>query len=138
MEFTLLITTIIGISGWYAIHFFNVKRDQASRKEETRLRYLLEAYRSLAIGLQWRTYNENYAISFDQALADVQLLGSHEQISKLHEFLDSIESTGNGDLDPLMETLRSELRNTLQLTPQSKNLRWHRTNVTKKVASKNG
>ena len=97
MEYVTLITTAVVIIGWGAVHLFNVKRDRNFRKEETRLKYLLEAYRALAIGLQWRTFNEDYSISFDQALADVQLLGNEEQITILHSFLDDIEHNGNAD-----------------------------------------
>ena len=88
---------------------------------------LLEAYRALAIGLHRRTTDEKYAIAFDQALADVQLLGSKQQVSLLHNFLDSIESTQSGDLEPLLIALRNELRSLIQMEDIDLNLRWHVT-----------
>jgi hypothetical protein len=125
----LLVATVVTLPGWLAWHQLNVERERRAKKRELRSSYLLEAYRALAIGLPWRTTDTKYAIAFDQALADVQLLGSKRQVSLLHIVLDSIESTQSGDLEPLLDALRSELRSLMQMEDIDQKLRWHATTI---------
>ena len=125
----LLVTAIVAVVGWFVAHRLGAIREQAAKKQDIRLRYILEAYRSLSIGLHWRSKDDKHAIAFDQALADIQLLGLSEQITLLHSFLDSIETSKTGDLAPLLQELRKELRNLMDMEPETRLLRWHRTTL---------
>jgi hypothetical protein len=44
------------------------------------------------------------------AIADVQLLGSEEQIKMAHKIVDVLKDGGTADLDPLLASLRDSLR----------------------------
>jgi hypothetical protein len=125
----LLVTTIVAVAGWFVAHRLGVVRERAAKRQDLRLQYILEAYRSLSIGLHWRTKDVSRSIAFDQALADIQLLGMPKQITLLHFFLDSIEKSNSGDLGPLLQELRVELRNLMNMEPETRSLRWYRTTL---------
>jgi hypothetical protein len=92
------------------------RRDQANRRSEMRIDYLVSAYRSLADasnrGLQGSSRD---ARAFELALEDIQLLGSGAQAAKARELATVMASKGGASTDDLLKTLRDDLREELGL-----------------------
>jgi hypothetical protein len=113
---SLVVTATLAIGGWYVVHHLSLNRDDANKRRELRVQYLLEAYRKLENGAN-RQDLRDYAGSIESALADVQLLGSERQVLLAHEFAVAMAKNGTASLDPLIADLRSELRRELRLGP---------------------
>jgi hypothetical protein len=82
-----------------------------------RIQFLLGAYRSLADAsnreLQGSTDD---ARAFEQALEDIQLLGSKGQAEKARKVAEVMASKGGASTDDLLRTLRDDLRGELSLS----------------------
>jgi hypothetical protein len=98
-------------------HRFTSRRDHANRRSEMRIQFLLSAYRSLADasnrGLQGNTSD---ARAFEQAVEDIQLLGSRMQAEKARKLAEVMASKGGASTDDLLRTLRNDLREELGLS----------------------
>lgn len=118
-----LAITILGSIGGVAIaavlaHRFTSRRDQANRRSDLRVQYLLTAYRTVA-DVAHRDFSsepEN-ARAFEQGLADIQLLGSKEQAEMAVAIGKALAEDGAAELDDLLLSLRDDLRAELQLEP---------------------
>jgi hypothetical protein len=106
----------LAIAGWYAVHRFSMNRDQENKRRDLRIQYLLEAYRRLEKAANRRDLS-SYARELESALADIQLLGSTQQVLLAHEFAVSMAKNKTASLDPLIADIRSELRRELNLEP---------------------
>jgi hypothetical protein len=114
----LVVTAALAIAGWYAVHRLSMNRDQANKRRELRIQYLLEAYRRLENAAH-RPDLAEYARDLESALTDVQLLGTERQVSLAHDFAVSMARDRTAALDPLIADLRCELRQQLGLGPVS-------------------
>jgi hypothetical protein len=114
----LVVTTALAIGGWYVVHRLSMNRDQANKRHELRIQYLLEAYRRLEKAAH-RGDLAVYARDLESALADIQLLGTERQVQLAHDFAVSMARDRTAALDPLIADLRSELRQQLGLGPVS-------------------
>jgi hypothetical protein len=93
-----------------------MNRDQANKRRDLRIQYLLEAYRRLENAAN-RPDLASYARELESALTDVQLLGTERQVSVALDFAVSMARDRTDALDPLVADLRSELRRELGLEP---------------------
>lgn len=118
MNFTLflplILTAALAVVGWYAVHRLSMNRDQENKRRELRIQYLLEAYRRLENSSDRRDLSP-YARDIESALADIQLLGSKDQVQLAHEFAVSMAKDQTASLDPLVANIGSELRRELGL-----------------------
>ena len=93
-------------------HFFTVHRETASRRREQRVGYLVAAYRGLSKANNhprlWEVADE-----LEQAISDIQLFGTPEQIRLAQRFGDELAKRQAADLDPLLFELRNSLRKEL-------------------------
>lgn len=105
---------MLAIGGWYAVHRLSMNRDQENKRRDLRIQYLLEAYRRLEKAANRRDLG-SYARELESALADVQLLGSVQQVLLAHEFAVAMAKNQTASLDSLIEDIRSELRRELRL-----------------------
>ena len=113
---SLLVTAVLAVAGWFAVHRLSMNRDQENKRRELRIQYLLEAYRRLENSSNRRDLSA-YARDLESALADIQLLGSKDQVQLAHESVVSMAKDRAASLDPLVANVRSELRRELQLEP---------------------
>jgi uncharacterized protein YjaG (DUF416 family) len=44
---SLIVTATLAITGWYVLHRLSLNRDEANKRRDLRVQYLLEAYRKL-------------------------------------------------------------------------------------------
>lgn len=75
-----VVPSIVAVVGWFAAHQFNVHRDRQNKHRDLRIQFLLEAYRRLESVANREEKTEDQMLAFEPAVADIQLLGSPEQI----------------------------------------------------------
>ncbi len=112
-----LIAASVAVIGWYMAHRFNTARDRTNKRNDMITQYLLEAYRRLEMAANREDKTEEQAIAFESAIADIQLLGSHAQISKTIQYLHAHASSKGGTIDQVLCLLRNDLRKELGLSP---------------------
>lgn len=97
-------------------HRFTSRRDQANRRSDARIEYLLEAYRSISssVGRDLEESDED-ARKFESGLSDIQLMGSRRQAELAVGVARALEGDGEVAADDLLLALRDDLRNELEL-----------------------
>ena len=123
----LFLTAIITIIGWFIAHQLSSERNRINKHRDIRLEYLISAYLSLAdASLRPPAPNSPYFQKMESAIADIQLFGSESQIEQVKAFLQEYDTKGKGSLDPLMNSLRNDLRKELKLSQIKENVHWFR------------
>ncbi|CAN5477934.1 hypothetical protein BH10ACT2_BH10ACT2_19670 [soil metagenome] len=92
------------------------------------IEYLLSAYRRLEGASNRYPMSEAHEENMEVALADIQLLGSPEQVRLSSELMLEFASTREVCLDPLLNNLRRSLRAELLLPPTNGNRQFLRFN----------
>jgi len=110
----LLATFVVAALGWWAAHVLTTRRDLANERRKLRVSYLLEAYRALE-GAVHTLEPENGKARLQSAIADIQLLGSPEQVQLASEFALQMGKSNEAPADELLSNLRASLRNELEL-----------------------
>lgn len=114
-----LVAALLVIYGWPVAHKQNLERDLEARKWDI----LIEVYRRVE-GVANRRLGEGpmaedleRAHRFEDALGDIQLLGSEEQVRLAVGVVQTIVSSPNAeaDMNPLLISLRRDLRRELRL-----------------------
>ena len=111
----LLVPAIVAVLGWFVAHQFNAHRDRANKRRDLRIQFLLDAYRRLESAAERPESRTEERDKFESALADIQLLGTKEQIEELMQFFSTHSSNGGASILPLLELLRMHLRSELKL-----------------------
>lgn len=108
-------TALVGL---FVGHFLATRRKAVGRRREIRIDYLVGAYRKLERG-STPTSDLYSAGDFESAIADIQLLGNVSQVVLAHRFCEAASSGDGSLLQELLEDIRLELRNELQLSDKS-------------------
>jgi hypothetical protein len=121
------IAALVAILGWYIAHYFSLRREIAAEKRKTRVVFLLEAYRRLEdSGHRSLRKGSEHIAKIESALADIQLLGTPEQVRLAQDFMMEFSETSTGTFDPLLRSLRQTLRHELDLEAVDENLKFLR------------
>ena len=99
------------------VHRLSAARNRANKRRNLRIQYLIDAYRRLETASNRAGSIANYAKEFESAVADVQLFGTPEQVLLARTFALDFASHGTAALDPLLNSLRNDLRCELKLPP---------------------
>ena len=116
-----LVLTILGgvvVAAIAAVlaHRLTSRRDQANRRSDMRVEYLVSAYRTISDTAHRKLDpSSEHVRVFEQGLADIQLLGSKAQAEMAIAVGKQLANTGGADLDMLLLSLRDELRTELEL-----------------------
>lgn len=110
----LVVTAAVAGVGWFVAHRLSVARDRVARRRELRTEYLIEAFRRLAKSAN-RDVLHPYATEIESALADIQLFGTPEQIDMAIVLIQDLVEAYDADSNPLLNSLRDELRKELGL-----------------------
>lgn len=119
---TLVITIVSGIvaAAFAAVlaHRLTSRRDQANRRSDFRVEYLVGVYRVIADATH-RDFDPTaeHVRAFERGLSDIQLLGSAAQAEMAVRAGKELASTGSTNLDDLLLSLRDDLRDELHLDP---------------------
>lgn len=112
---TVVASAVLALLGWFVGYFSTVRRDRLTKRRDLRTQYLLDAYRRLeGAGNRSKPSPEDKK-ALESAVADIQLLGSKEQVHLAREFALQFARSGHASLDPLLESLRLDLRQELAL-----------------------
>ena len=113
----LLVTTVVAVTGWFVGHRLSANRDRVNKKHDQRILFLIDAYRRLEAGAcRGSLEGTAFAAGFESAIADIQLLGTPEQVRLAREMADSIaHHDPQASAGPLLLSLRDELREHLGL-----------------------
>lgn len=110
------LAAFVAILGWGVSHYLSVSKDQKAKRRDMRIQFLLEAYRRLEAAANRPESGKEEQDRFESALADIQLLGTKTQIEELMRFLEQWNSSeGNASINPLLEVIRTHLREELGL-----------------------
>jgi hypothetical protein len=99
-------------------HRLTSHRDQMNRRSDSRIQYLLTAYRTVA-DMSHRDLDPGSANvrTFEQGLADIQLMGSKKQAEMAAAVGKALAENGEARMDELLLSLRNDLRYELRLEP---------------------
>ncbi len=122
----IFITIALAVLGWLIAHWFTSKRDANNKKRELRLQYLINAYSTLACDVAQRALDDKGIAKLEHVLAEIQLFGTTRQIELAKALAIEAASKREFPLDPLINTLRDELRTELNLEPADGNVQWLR------------
>ncbi len=110
--------TIVIMLGWGVVHYLSAIREKNNKIREMRIQYLISAYRVLfRVGVD-RSIAKN-AKECENAIADIQLLGTIEQIALAERYTKEISENGSADLTAIIKVLRRDLRKELSLAKAS-------------------
>ncbi len=131
MFITLLVNTILGVGGWYAVNRLNKSRDIENKKREIKIEYLIKAYRSIQACSGYPIMDLTQVTEKDikrtedleKAMTDIQLFGSIYQVREAREVCKKAEQTmiDSGsrrfewEANELLLDIRKELRKELLL-----------------------
>jgi len=106
---TVVSSATLALLGWVVGCIATIRRDRLSRKRDLRTQYLLDAYRRLEGAGNRRRPSREDEKALESSVADIQLLGSREQVHLARQFVLEFADTGRASRDPLLEALRVEL-----------------------------
>ena len=125
----IFLSTTVAVAGWGVTHYFNLKREIKSKKRETIVKFLIEAYQKLVFlsydhkhGKQGKDEYLQRVGELQSVMLNIQLFGSSEQISLAKDILNSIRDNKSCDFSKLLDMLRNDLRKELQLDTATERL----------------
>lgn len=117
----LFLTLTSAFLGGLVVHLLTVSRDKVNKRRDHRIRYLIEAYRSMEASVQRE--NDMCEKDVELAIADIQLLGTVSQVKLAHDFAESFSNEQTANISELLENLRADLRGELTLDSISLNIK---------------
>lgn len=112
-----MLAALVAIAGFGIAHALTSVRDLNAEKRKVRVAFLIEAYRKLENGSCRGQNADKYTEAFHSAIADIQLLGSPQQVEVARRVANALGS-GTGEpvtINELLNALRTELRSELNL-----------------------
>lgn len=106
-------------------HAFTVRRDRQNRRQEQRIDYLISVYRAFCKANNHPRLYE-VAEEIEQAVADVQLFGTPQQVRLVQQFADDLGTRQEASLNEILIELRDSLRAELGADPLSMRQVWLR------------
>jgi hypothetical protein len=110
-----IVPAIVAVLGWFAAHQFNVYRDRQNKRRDLRVEFLLDAYRRLESAANRDEKTEAQNLAFESAVADIQLLGTPEQVAAVVTYLHRHAAGSGAQIDEVLRLLRQDLRNEIGL-----------------------
>jgi hypothetical protein len=117
----LIVGAVIAVGGWVANGYL---ARRAARRQVV-VDFLLSAYRRLDAASN-RPMTQAHELAIEQAVADICLLGTAEQVREAEKFAREFSDHRQAGSGPLLEALRSDLRAELDLPPLAARNTWLR------------
>jgi hypothetical protein len=106
-------------------HAFTSHRDRRNRRQEQRIHYLISVYRAFSkANMHPKLYE--VAEELEQAVADVQLFGTPDQVRLVRQFAHDLGTEQTAPMDDLLVELRESLRKELGAAPLDRRNVWLR------------
>ncbi|MFO1428551.1 MAG: hypothetical protein U1F76_00190 [Candidatus Competibacteraceae bacterium] len=109
------VPAVVAVVGWFAAHQFNAYRDRQNKRRDLRIQFLLDAYRRLESAANRETMTEEQMLAFESAVADIQLLGTREQVAAMVSYIRQHAVGGGAHIDQVLRLLRRDLRSEVGL-----------------------
>lgn len=116
-----IVPAIVAVIGWVVAHQFNVYRDRQNKRRDLRVEFLLDAYRRLESAANREGKTEAQKLAFESAVADIQLLGTPEQVAAVVNYLHRHAAGGGAQIDEVLRLLRQDLRKEIGLIGKVEN-----------------
>ena len=116
-------------------HLFSIYRDRENKRREQRINYLIGVFRALTKANNHPRLYE-VADELEQAVADIQLFGTPEQVKLVQEFATDLGTKQSAEMNVLLIALRDNLRSELGAKPVSDRVVWLRVSRKNEVAEK--
>ena len=125
MDLSSFISSVIGgliaAASVFIAHYFTKERDYLNARREIRIQFLLQAYRKMVDYGNRENASAEQKQAFEEAFADIMLLGESEELEKLREFVTPLRSNGNlrehpQGADQILNALRHALRSELDVS----------------------
>lgn len=120
------VTALIAVLGWLAGHYFSDKRDKSNKKRELTTKHLINAYSVLTNEVSHRKQTQERQQKLECIITEIQLFGSGEQVMLAKKLANEVAAGQEFELDPLINSLRTDLRKQLELAPIKGNVTWLR------------
>jgi hypothetical protein len=104
-------------------HLFSIYRDRENKRREQRIGYLVSVFRALSKA-NHRPRLHEIADEVEQAVSDLQVFGTPEQVRLAREFATDLGTKQEADMDTLLNELRDSLRQELGRKPVDSNMIW--------------
>ena len=128
-----VVTVLVALGGWFVVHRLTAWRDRVNHKRKIRTEFLIKAFQNLANAAN-RPPSSSYFRDMEAAVADIQLFGSKSQIQLVESFTKEFSEKNFASLNPLLNSLREDLRKELGYEPVEANVRWFRPESSPTVA----
>lgn len=126
--FKILATIVLAVIGWIVGYYFTTRKDINQKRRDISIEHLINAYRILTNEISHREGNKERDIKLENILSDIQLFGSEEQVQLAKNLADAVASGKEFQLDPLINSLRNDLRKIIGLKKIKGNVKWLRFN----------
>jgi len=120
------VTIVLAVLGWITAYYFTRKREISAKQRDIVTRHLVRTYRVLTNDISHRATSSERQKKFEIMISDIQLFGSVEQVELVKTLADECVSGDEFQLDPLINSLRKDLRKRLNLSALSGNVTWVR------------
>lgn len=122
-----LITVGVALGGWLVVHRFSAWRDRINHKRKMQTEFLVKAFQHLGYAAN-RPFAPGAAHlrDIECALTDIQLFGSKKQVQLVESFVSEVCQANSASLDPLLNSLRQDLRKELGYEQINSNVKWVR------------
>jgi hypothetical protein len=121
----IVVTALVALVVVALTHFFTIRRELASRRREQRIGYLVSVFRGLSKANNHPRLWE-VADDLEQAISDIQLFGTPEQVRLARQFGEDLGKTQAAELDSLLTELRNSLRKELGMKAVPGRMLWLR------------
>lgn len=127
VDISSIITVAVALSGWFIVHRLSAWRDRSNHKRKMQTDFLVTALRNLANSAN-RPYEKGaiHLKDLECAVVDIQLFGSKQQVQLAQDFAAELAEAGHASPDPLINSLRQDLRKELGYEQINGNVRWLR------------
>jgi len=124
---SITVSIILAVLGWVSAHYLTSRRDQANKRRDIRLDRLLKCYDSLAKDIAHRQMGDKQKLDFENALTELQLIGTEKLIELAATF--KVDNESYGSIIPILENLRAEIRTEIGLPETKQEFMWFRFSV---------
>jgi hypothetical protein len=122
------IGVVLAVVGWIVGYRLASRNTREQKRRDLTTEHLISAYRILTNEISHRKETPERSLKMENILSDIQLFGSPFQVEMAKRLADEVANGGEFQLDPLINSLRDDLRNELKLSPVNGNVKWLRLN----------
>ncbi len=122
----IIVTISLAVVGWTIGHYYTNKRIRDQKRRDLSVEHLINAYRILVNDISHRAETPERDRKLEDILSDIQLFGSEYQVKIAKKLAEDVANGGEFLLDPLINSLRDDLRKELHLSKIDGNVKWLR------------